>query len=349
MTSRDRVLAAFEHSEPDRVPAWCGSSPEFWEKAKRELQLDDEALRVRFRDDFRRVFSRYAGPDLTPEREDATCRTVFGVERHGMGYGQPFDHPLADASLKDVHDYSWPDPAWVEVSHIKGTAEAYNGEYAILGGEWCPYFHDAIDLLGMENMYVKMYTEPEIADAVLTHIVDYYFEASHRVFEAAADAIDIFFIGNDFGSQTGPLLSPELFKRFLFPHLERLAGLGHAYGLKVQIHSCGGIAPIIPLLIEAGMDGVHSLQPDCRGMELRKLKREFGDKIVLNGAIDSHNILINGTPDFVREKTREVLDIMMPGGGYIGGASHDTILEETPVENILAMFDTIREYGAYRC
>ena len=82
-------------------------------------------------------------------------------------------------------------------------------------------------------------------------------------------------------------------------------------------------------------------------MDLKTLKAQFGDKIVFNGGIDSHHILLEGDPEYVRKKTREVLDIMMLGGGYIAGASHDTILEETPVENVLAMFDTIKEYGIY--
>ncbi|MHC4574597.1 MAG: uroporphyrinogen decarboxylase family protein [Planctomycetota bacterium] len=346
MTSRERVLAAFEHEEPDRVPAWCGASVEFWEKARRHLDLDDEGLRVRFGDDFRRVFAEYAGPEFELS-EGATSRTVFGIERHGMGYGQPMSHPLANATLKEVHNYSWPDPQWMDVSKMKAEAQTYDGEYAILGGDWSPFWHDAIDLLGMENLYIKMYTEPELVDAVMQHMVDYYAAVSQRIFDAAGDVIDIFFIGNDFGSMTGPLLGPELFGRFILPHLKRLIDLGHSCGLKVQMHCCGGFAPLIPLMIGAGLDGLHAVQPCCRGMDLRTLKSEFGDRIVFNGAIDSHHVLIDGTPESVREKTREVLDIMMPGGGYVAGASHDTILEETPVENVVAMFDAIREFGIY--
>jgi uroporphyrinogen-III decarboxylase len=142
-------------------------------------------------------------------------------------------------------------------------------------------------------------------------------------------------------------LGPELFSRFVLPHLKRLIDLGHAYNLKVQLHCCGGFAELIPLLIEAGLDGLHAVQPCCRGMDLASLKSDFGDKMVFNGAIDSHHVLIEGTPQTVRQKTREVLEIMKPGGGYIAGASHDTILEETPLENVLAMFDTIREFGSY--
>jgi uroporphyrinogen decarboxylase len=202
-------------------------------------------------------------------------------------------------------------------------------------------------MLGMENLMIKMYSEPEVVDAVFMHIVSYYAASSQRIFDAAADDIDIFFIGNDLGSQTGPLVGEGLFRRFVLPHIQRLVDLGHSYGLKVMMHCCGGFAPLIPSLIETGLDGLHAVQTSCCGMDLKTLKAQFGDKIVFNGGIDSHHILIDGDTAYVRQKTREVLEIMKPGGGYIAGASHDTILEETPVENILAMFDTIKEYGVY--
>ena len=184
-------------------------------------------------------------------------------------------------------------------------------------------------------------------DAVLQHVVDFYAAVSRRIFDAAADAIDVFFIGNDFGGQTGPLLSPAQFDRFMLPHLRRLIDLGHAYGLKVQLHCCGGFEPLIPAMIAAGLDGLHAVQPCCGGMDLAKLKARYGRRIVFNGAIDSHHVLIEGTPESVREDTRKALAIMMPGGGYIAGASHDYILEETPVENVVAMFDAVAEFGVY--
>lgn len=346
MTPRERVLTAFAHRAPDRVPLWCGASPEFWAKAKALLGLEDEALRVRFGDDFRRVFARYIGPEF-PLGPGAVSRTIFGVERGGIGYGQPRSHPLAQATLEQVQAYPWPDPAWMDVSAIRGEALAWKGEYAILGGDWSPFWHDLIDLFGMEAMYLKMYLEPELIDAALQRMVDYYFEVSRRIFDAAAGAIDIFFIGNDLGSMNGPLLSCEMYDRFIRPHMKRLIDLGHDYGLKVQLHCCGGFEPLLPGMIEDGLDAVHAIQPCCRGMELGALKRHYGDRIVFNGAIDSHHVLIKGDPALVREKTREVLEAMMPGGGYIAGASHDYILEETPVENVLAMFDTVREYGVY--
>ncbi len=346
MTSRDRVLTAFDHKEPDRVPAWCGASTAFWDDAKQMLELDDEGLRGLLGDDFRRVFAQYAGPEIEMLPE-ATSVTPFGVFRAGLEYGQPLSHPLAGASVADVHAYQWPNPAWMDVSRIRDEAAAYGGDYAILGGDWSPFWHDLIDLLGMENMYMKMYDQPDLVDAVLKHMVDYYAAVSQNIFDAAAEAIDIFFIGNDFGSQQGPLLSEAMFRRFILPHLARLVDLGHDYGLKVMLHCCGGFFELIPAMIEIGLDGVHALQPCCRGMDPRRLKGEFGDKILLNGVIDSHHVLIEGNPNFVREKTRETLDIMMPGGGYVAGASHDWILPETPLENVMAMFDAIQEFGVY--
>ncbi|MCX7006794.1 MAG: hypothetical protein NTY53_06035 [Kiritimatiellaeota bacterium] len=344
MTSRERVLAAFAHVEPDLVPRWCGASPEFLAKAKQHLKLPDvESFFVRIGDDFRRVFARYVGPEF-PLSPGSIYRTVFGIQRAGHGYGQPLSHPLADATLQQIHAYPWPEPHWQDVSHIRADALAWHRQYAILGGDWSPFWHDAIDLLGMENLYLKMYDEPGVVDAVLQHIVDYYASVSQRIFAAAAAALDVFFIGNDFGGQNGPLLSPEHFERFMLPHLKRLVELGHSYRLQVQLHCCGGFEPLIPAMIAAGLDGLHAIHPCCGGMELAKRKANYVAKILFNGAIDSHHVLIKGTPDLVRQRTREVLSIMAPGGGYIAGASHDYILEETPVENVVAMFDAIAAY-----
>lgn len=206
---------------------------------------------------------------------------------------------------------------------------------------------DAIDLVGMENLLVKMYEEPEIVDAVFSHIVDYYAAVSEHIFAEAGDAIDIFFIGNDFGSQTGPLVGEVLFRRFILPHLKRLADLGHRYGYKVMLHCCGGFAPLIPCLAEAGIDALQSLQPDARDMEPASLKKKYGDIMVLNGCVDSHNILVDGYPELVREQTRKILEVMMVGGGFILSPSHDYLLEETPVENVLAMYETALKYGGY--
>lgn len=353
MTSKERVMTAFSFQEPDHVPAWLGASPEFRELARQYAGLsDDESLSNHVGDDFRRVYARYAGPkEFSPTANlthpDATYRTPFRVERHGYGYGMPLNRPLLNATtVQEIHDYAWPDPAWMDVSHLRDEIAQYKGEYAILGGDWSPFWHDAIDLLSFKNLSYQMYDNPELVDALLEHMVDYYAGVSTRIFDAAADLIDIFFIGNDFGGQTGPLIGEKLFRRFFVPHLKRLVDLGHAYGLKVLMHCCGGFAPLIPAMIETGLDGLQALQPTCRGMNPTEIKAAFGDKIVLMGSIDTQ-LLIEGTPDQARTETRRILEIMKPGGGYIASPSHDYLLPETPVANVLAVYETIRDYGEY--
>lgn len=347
--AKKRVMTTFQHKEPDMVPRWCGSSPEFWDKAKKYTGIsDDEALSQRFGDDFRRVYSAYRGPEHELH-DGATWCSPFGVERTGIGYGQPTSHPLAHAaSIKDIESYNWPSPDWIDISGIHEQAEPFKEDYAILGGEWSPFWHDAIDLIGHENLYYFMFDNPAAAEALFEHITDFYYEGTRRTFEATGDDIDIFFIGNDLGGQTGPLIGVEWFKQFVLPSLKRLIDLGHQYNKYVMMHCCGGFRQLIPSLIDAGLDGLHALQPDCEGMDPAGLKRDFGKDIVLNGSIDSHKTLISGpSPEYVEEETKRILDIMKPGGRYICAASHDYILEETPVENVLAMFDAVEKYGRY--
>jgi uroporphyrinogen-III decarboxylase len=100
-------------------------------------------------------------------------------------------------------------------------------------------------------------------------------------------------------------------------------------------------------MIEAGLDGLQALQPSAKDMEPKRLKDAYGEKIVFNGCIDTQLVLIDGTPELVRTSTREVLDIMKPNGGYIASPSHDYLLPETPVENVITMYETVREYGGY--
>jgi len=354
MTSRERVQAVFAGEIPDRVPAWLGASPEWKELAKARAGLKtDEELSVFIGDDFRRVQAKYVGPpEFSPDRAfthpEATARTPFGVERTGYGYGQPVEHPLGGArTVADIERYPWPDPAWMDVSSLRDEALAWGDRFAILGGDWSPFYHDAIDLMGMENLMVMLVEEPAVVDVLLRRLVDYYFQVSLNIFEAAADAIDIYFVGNDFGTQNGPVVGEALFRRFFQPHLARLAALGHDFGLKVMLHCCGGFFPLIPAMIEAGIDALQALQPDARDMAPARLKSAFGGRVVFNGCIDTHHWLIGGTPDLVRAKTRETLAVMKPGGGYIASPSHDYLLPETKVENVFALYETVAESGGY--
>jgi uroporphyrinogen decarboxylase len=279
---------------------------------------------------------------------NATYRTPFGIERYGYGYGMPLSAPLKGTkTVAEVDAYPWPNPEWMDVSHVREHALRYDRRYAILGGEWSPFWHDAIDLLDFDGLIFQMYDNPELVDAVMAHTADYYLDVSRRIFEASGDAIDIFFIGNDFGAQTGPMLSPKFFRRFIVPHLERFTDLGHEFGKYVVLHCDGSIRHLLPDLIAIGMDGIQSVQPYCAGMELRGLKRDFGRELTFMGCIDTQ-ALIEGTAEQARRLTLQTLATMMPGGGFIASPSHDYLLPETPVENVIVMYETIKECGGYR-
>ncbi len=351
MNSRERVRATLERKPADRIPMWCGASPEFIAKAEKYLGVStEEEVLVRFHDDFRRVYSRYQGPDeRNPERNARLGKNVniFGVERHGYGYGQPISHPLKDASSEEIEAYPWPTADWVNVSHIREDIMRWGGEYAIMCGEWSPFFHDTIDMLGMENMMILMYEEPEKVHAIIRHLTDFYYDATKKIMDEASDLIDIYFCGNDLGSMTGPLIGANLFDEFIAPPLKRLCDLAHSHGLFTQMHICGSFYPLFPGLIACGMDSVQSLQPATRNMAPADLKREYGDRIILNGCVDSVKVLIESPEDVVRQVTKETVLTMKPGGGYILSPSHDYLLEMTPVENVIAMYDTGLEYGRY--
>ena len=333
------------------MPVWLGASPEWKQLACDHLALpDDEALLRYLGDDFRRVFARYAGP---PERSPdlmlssgATWRSPFDIERHGYGYGMPLVNPLKRATLADVQAFQWPDPDWMDVSQVRADALQWGGEFAILGGDWSPFWHDAIDLLDFDVLIYQMYDNPEIVDAVMDYTASYYLAVSRRIFEAAGDAIDIFFIGNDLGAQTGPLLSPPLFRRFVIPHLQRFVDLGHEFGKLVLLHTDGSLRVVMKDLIATGLDGIQSVQPYCTGMALDGLKRDFGQNLTFFGCVDTQR-LIESTPEEARQLTIDTLQTMMPGGGFIASPSHDYLLPETPVENVIVMYETVREFGAY--
>ena len=343
MNAKERVLAAFEHREPDRVPLWYGASPSLTEALLRACRVpDEEALMQRLHIDFRRVHERYIGPDLGG-------KTIWGIERGGSYYGQPLTHPLAGiTTVEEVEAYSgWPSPDWFDFSGVRERCERWR-DYAIIGGPWVVVYTDATELVGMSEFFTKVHTHPEVVQAVLQKVSDFYYELATRFFETVADRLDIFFFGDDLGTQEALIISPGHWRVFCLPHVERFAKLGKQAGLKTMVHSCGAVRAIIPALIEAGIDGLNPVQVRAKGMELAALKRDFGDKLTFHGCLDHQHLLPFGTEEDVRTEVRRVIDIMSPGGGFCLAASHDLMLDNFPVANVIAMYDEAFAYGSYQ-
>lgn len=336
--SKERFLATFERRRGPAVCRWLGASREFIAKACVELNLDEDQFRLRIGDDFRWI-------DLDAIGQGGRRVDPFGIERQGSGYGQPTSHPLRnDPTIKSLQEYPWPDPEQEDTSWIREKADPIADHFAIVGGSWSPFWHDAVDLMGLETLACLMYDDPVFVETLLHRIVDYYVALNTRIFEEAGDLIDLLFIRNDFGTQMGPLISADHFDRFISPCVARLTDTAHRYGIKVMLHSSGGIRPLLPSIVSTGVDALHALQPDCPGMQGSAIKKEVGGRIILSGGIDARGLLLHGSPQEVRRNVLSTLSSLAVGGGYLAAPSVDAITEDIPVRNVLAMFDAISEW-----
>jgi uroporphyrinogen decarboxylase len=205
-----------------------------------------------------------------------------------------------------------------------------------------------------DNFFLLLAGEPEHAEAFLDRLVEVHLENLRRFLGAVGDQIDIIVFGDDLGMQTGPQISPEMYRRFFKPRHKLLwetakklapAGRGGEAGrppLRVMLHSCGSIRALLPDLIDAGLDAVNPVQISTLGMEAAGLKKDFGRDIVLwGGGCDTQTVLRTGTAAEVRDHVRRQVDILAPGGGFVFQQVHN-ILAGVPAENIVAMFDAVR-------
>jgi uroporphyrinogen decarboxylase len=193
---------------------------------------------------------------------------------------------------------------------------------------------------------VDLVQSPALVDCLLEHINAYYMEYNRRVFEAVQGGIDVFMMGDDFGTQAGPMMSVATWRRYFEKGFRAFIDLAHRYGIRVMHHTCGGVRPLIPLFIDAGLDILQSLQPRAAGMDLTTLKREFGRHICLQGSIDIQHTLPFGSPDDVRGEVRQRLQVGKPGGGFIICTAHN-IQVDAPLANVIALIEAYQEHTWY--
>jgi uroporphyrinogen decarboxylase len=194
----------------------------------------------------------------------------------------------------------------------------------------------------MQQLMMDMALNPPLVKALLEKISDYYLAHNGRIFEAGNGLIDIFMMGDDFGTQKGLLISPEMFRRYFAPKLKEFAAQAKSYGLKVMLHSCGSVRELIPDIIEIGVDILNPIQIHAKGMIPGKLKEEFGEKICFHGGIDIQHTLPFGTIQDVEREVKDRIRILGKNGGYILASTHN-IQADTPTENILKMYKTAVE------
>jgi len=284
------------------------------------------------------------------------------IDEFGLGWRSPrdgglyfdlFHSPLrGDITVKDVETYQWPDPAdrnrfdgmreqAVHVREIERRATVFRGVCTGM-------FELASWMRGHEQFFMDMLSDAALAEALLDKALEIKLGYWARVFEIAPGLVDVTYEADDYGTQRALLMSPETWRRLIKPRLATLNAFIHAHSeAKVFMHSCGAIRTIIPDLIEVGVDALNPIQVSADGMRTDELKREFGRDIAFwGGGIDTQRILPSGSVSDVRDEVKRRLDDLMPGGGFVFSAVH-VIQADVPPENVMSMWETLREYGVY--
>ncbi len=362
MDSRERTFLALNHEQPDRVPTDLWISHGACRKLEAATGPGLEAFLDRHDVDLRYIAGpRYVGPPLR-QFADATTEDLWGVRRRRVAVPVPggeesYDEvawsPLAGAtSVEEVERYPhWPSPDWFDYSAIAAQCRTVReqGRVAVFQGDRLnriAQLKPAMYLRGVQAILEDMALRPDLARAIFARIVAFYDAYAARIYEAAAGQLDVVLTGDDFGSQNGPLVSPAMWLEFLAPGFAGYVRLAHSYGLRVMHHTCGAVAPLVPLLIERGLDVLQSLQPEARGMDAGALKARFGSRLSFQGGISIQRTLPFGAPEDVRREVRERVEALAPGGGYILCTAHN-IQADAPVENVLALVQAYHDYGRY--
>ena len=355
MTHHQRIAAIFANKTTDRpgfwlgnphadlaerlytrlniVPAEVAADPQSGKSGYTALtipSLKEESLRRALDDDCRWYPANWVAAYRHPEGKPIFDFS-FGVPKESLGAPGCF----ADCeSVAEVEKYPWPEVKYFDLAPLRSAVTAGDNCWRY-GGAWSSFFHEVAEFFGMENYFMKMYTDPAVVHAVTRHIVDFYLALNERVFTEAGETVDCFFFGNDFGTQEATLMSPDKFREFIMPYFRELISHAKSHGKPVQLHSCGAIFEVIPLLIEAGIDALHPLQALARGMDAEALARNFKEDIVFVGGVDTQQLMWRGTPQQIKDEVNRLRDIF--GARWIISPSHEVLMPEVPVENVLAL------------
>ena len=336
MTSRERIITALERKVPDRVPAL-------------EFVIDSQVIQALAPGadyiDFVGPFGLDAvavRPNMKRERVDEdTVRDERGflARRTTQDYFEPQGQVIRDQ--RDLDRYEFPDPhAPHRFTDLRRAIDKYRGRLAVIAflrDGWS----EARDLHGFQETLIDLHDDPKLVRGIVEKAVDYYSELG-RI--AAGLGAEVAMSGDDIAGNLGPLMSPAQFRQVLFPALRRLYRSWHDAGMRVIKHSDGNLYPILDMLIEAGIDGLHPIDP-LAGMSLERTKALYGDRICLIGNVSCAGSLVFGTPEEVREEVRRCIEAAAAGGGYIA-ASSNSIPRDCRPENYRAMIEEVREYGA---
>ncbi len=383
MTPRERVNAALNHQETDRIPIDLGGFQTGIHKIaykdlisylgiREEIEMLDpvqqivkpsEIILQKFHVDVRYITAH--GPDSFKggiEQNVRNGRLWHDLkDEFGVVWSMPDDqqlfmdishHPLANASIEDIAAYPFPDGT--DKSRFRGVREAAlklrnETDYAIstgIGGvtyEYCWY------LRGLEQWYFDMLANPEFCEALLDQTLKFWCNYYTGFMQAVGDIVDIVMIGDDLAGQSGPLFSPEFYRAVVKPRHKKLVQyIRSLTKAKIWYHTCGSCVEYIPDLIDNGVDILNPVQTSAENMDPVYLKKQYGNHIVFwGGGVDSQHVLPFATPDKVKKDVQRAIEIFKNGGGYVFNNIHN-IQSGVPPENIVAMYEAAYESGFYK-
>ena len=288
----------------------------------------------------------------------------LGIQKKGWLFFEQTYYPLQEralenenfSGLEDMLDLIiWsgtPSPG----SHLpldkKGLTELCEGamrlrastERAVIGLFGGSLFETAQELLGMERYLMLLKVLPGAVQRLNEKLCEIHIQNLEKWIGAVGSSIDIICFGDDLGGQSGPMISPQMYRTYIKPfHAQLWKRAKELADVKVMLHCCGGIRELLPDLIDAGLDAINPVQFTARGMDTQEIKEEFGHQIVLWGAgCDTQTILPFGTSDQIKENVRQQVEILSPGGGFVFQSVHN-ILPNMPPQNIVAMFDALKQ------
>jgi uroporphyrinogen decarboxylase len=353
MNSKQRFVATCQFGAPDRAPVDYLAHYETDRRLRSHLGCEsEEELLDRLGSDFYYLACRdisqnegflqcYKGPPLDMTETERTCCLGIRWRRqagnHKFSVDEAIVGPLERAETeKDILMHRWPTAADFDFSGLQAECHAH-ADRVVIGGLWTGIMGDSFRLHGFQNFLTNIALKPRLIKTLVNRVADMYLELNDAMFSHLKGMMDVWFFGNDFGTQNGLLMRKEMWHEFFFQPIRQLASLAHSCGLRVMMHSCGGIAEIIPGLIEAGIDILDPIQLTARGMNPDGLVEAFGGKIVFHGGVDTQQVLPYGTSEEVARHTTEVADVLGSKGGYIFAPSQ-ILGPDIPIENILAMY-----------
>ena len=339
MNSQERVHAALRREPVDRLPVYMWFHPQTTQRLAEMLEIPPQFVGDVMGNDVHQIWvnNNYAMEGIVHEEEGGQHTDDWGITWvRRFGFNQIETYPLAGASAETVMNYRFPyDSLDSLFAPMQALAQASEGYF--LGCDVSPCaFEMYWRLRGMEDTFLDIAADFELARHMIRGYVDFSLCLAEHAMEQFP--LDWLWTGDDVASQQGMLFSPGTWRRLVKPELARLFQAAKDRGLWVAYHCCGSLRPIIPDLIEIGLDVLNPIQSNCPGMDALELKRAFGHDLAFMGGVDTQGLLPNGTISEVRRATAALIEGMtQDGGGYILAASH-TIPPETPDENIFAMY-----------